>query len=211
MLPRGRRAIMVWGLVGSGALVLVLAAGLACWFELPRWAPDWVIEHSPFVEPVVRARAEVRRPSGTPASEGGFPGGIEDLSGLTLTRFGTAAEPVLRRLVGDGDIAVRLQAFRFHGGFSASELHQLTGDADPWMRLAAWQRLRNQPLAVRYLPPAAFSAADGAPPCALDLLDDADDYIREDVQHALGLEGCCPGPCDVRCSSGWSGPGSATS
>lgn len=69
--------VLVWGGVGvSGALGLALVL----WFWLPGWAPQWVAEHSPWVDPVVRAdvlggyggtmlstRMEIWRESGVPA------------------------------------------------------------------------------------------------------------------------------------------------
>ena len=49
-----RRSIawILWSAVGSSVLVTIATV---LWLGLPRWAPDLVIKHSPFVDPVLRA------------------------------------------------------------------------------------------------------------------------------------------------------------
>ena len=51
-----QRSLLVrWLLVGGAGLSGLLALALVLWIWLPGWAPQWVAEHSPWVEPVVRA------------------------------------------------------------------------------------------------------------------------------------------------------------
>lgn len=52
--PNRRRfgILLIW--CGSVAMVMAGAFTLA-WWKLPEWKPRWVIDHSPFVEPTVRA------------------------------------------------------------------------------------------------------------------------------------------------------------
>lgn len=53
---RSRRRIQI---VLAIALVVMGVASVlvCCWFLLPRWAPGFVVQHSPWIEPMVRAAA----------------------------------------------------------------------------------------------------------------------------------------------------------
>src|SRR4051812_13954494 len=44
-----------WLLWASVALAVILSTATVLWWQLPRWAPLFVIEHSPWVEPTLRA------------------------------------------------------------------------------------------------------------------------------------------------------------
>lgn len=55
MSARPRPPLVVALLIGGGGLGLLLAAALVLWIWLPGWAPNWVAQHSPWVDPVVRA------------------------------------------------------------------------------------------------------------------------------------------------------------
>jgi HEAT repeat protein len=44
-----------WLLAGCAGLSVLAATGMVLWLWLPGWAPRWVAEHSPWVDPVVRA------------------------------------------------------------------------------------------------------------------------------------------------------------
>lgn len=189
MAQARRIAVWLWlSAVGGGLLLVVV--GMVLWMFLPRWAPDWVIDHCPFVEPVVRAWAHVDpAPVGTPESEGGFPGRIEDYSAYSLDRFGVAAVPILLRLLDDTDPQVRIYALRYltpHSLPEVGKLHDLTRDENPWVRLTAWERLEYEPVEVRYLRPGATSADIAN--CALSLLNDGDEHIRDSILLHLSRE-----------------------
>ncbi len=53
--PTPSRRLPFW--VMFIALVISALAGVfvLLWFKLPTWAPEWVVEHSPWVDPIVRA------------------------------------------------------------------------------------------------------------------------------------------------------------
>lgn len=53
--PTRSRRLPFWAMII--ALVVCALAGVfvLLWFKLPTWAPAWVIEHSPWVDPIVRA------------------------------------------------------------------------------------------------------------------------------------------------------------
>lgn len=48
---------MPWILWSSGGLSVLGAAFVILWIWLPRWAPEWVVKYSPWVDPVLRAMA----------------------------------------------------------------------------------------------------------------------------------------------------------
>lgn len=48
---------MPWILWSSGGVSVLGITFLVLWIWLPRWAPEWVIKHSPWVDPVLRAMA----------------------------------------------------------------------------------------------------------------------------------------------------------
>src|SRR5690242_5695369 len=50
-----RRRMVRWVLWSTGVFCALIATVLVLWIWLPRWAPEWVIERSPFVTPVIRA------------------------------------------------------------------------------------------------------------------------------------------------------------
>lgn len=53
--PIRSRRLPFWAMII--ALVICALAGVftLLWFKLPTWAPGWVVEHSPWVDPIVRA------------------------------------------------------------------------------------------------------------------------------------------------------------
>ena len=54
-MPRPRR-IGRWIVISGFCVSIVLAICVGLWVWLPYFAPDWVIRHSPWLEPVVRVR-----------------------------------------------------------------------------------------------------------------------------------------------------------
>jgi hypothetical protein len=169
-------------------------ATLACWVFLPKWAPAWVIDNSPWIEPVVRAYAHLQRttPDG-PTVEQGWPSPIEgrqrahfddDTWYLThraekrLVQWGVAAIPTLTRCLWASDDNVRITAAEFLWRLSIVE-SALVGDwvrdPNPWIRLRAWEVLTE------------FGSGDHARPEVAGvlqsrlplLIDEPEEFIRE--------------------------------
>ena len=80
-----RNLIIIAGVV----LLVVQGAVLVCWWKLPAWAPEWVVTHSPWPEPALRA---VRQ----------HPGLDREIS-ARLVDFGPAIGPELLRQYGNGN------------------------------------------------------------------------------------------------------------
>ena len=185
-----RRTVVWLWLSAAGGVMALLMGGLLSWYQLPRWAPDWVVEHSPVVEPFVRAIAQIRPgPSGTPQSEYGFPGGfkMDALYEQEIYRLGTWGEkaiPGLERCLRDENPVIRLHAFRLLRYFerpSRVQARQLLTDPDPWMRDFAWRHL------VKF-PHAADASADdqvATIAAAMTRLADHDGFIRENSRDYL--------------------------
>ena len=49
------RPARTWIIIVGVLLLVVQVAGVVLWWKLPTWAPLWVAEHSPWVEPVFRS------------------------------------------------------------------------------------------------------------------------------------------------------------
>lgn len=80
--PSRRRigVLLVW--CGGVAMVLTGAFTVA-WVKLPEWKPWWVVEHSPWVEPAVRAMLHRRE--------------IYDFADSYVMKWGASIGPVLRQ------------------------------------------------------------------------------------------------------------------
>lgn len=196
MLPQRRRAWVVWGLATGGLMAVVMMAGVVCWFRLPAWAPYWVIDHSPFIEPVVRALVIVSPPpTGTPESTGGPPfvldrivSAEDEARGQRLKKLAAGAIPFLEHCLDGGDRGIRLQALdmlNWHHLPANAQLQVLMRDPDPWMRLNAWNALRWRADGNDDEPPTIRDVVDGVAHAAMALLDDRDGYIREQVRDHL--------------------------
>lgn len=170
-------------LLTAGGFLLLLLMGVGLWYQLPRWEPDWVLERSPFVEPFVRATAQIHpAPTGTPQSEQGYTlfatEAIYQNEAFRLESWGDSAIPGLERCLRDNDPAIRIHGFRLLRFFDRplrTQMPRLLADPDPWMRLFAWWHL------------AKFSGAPDAPvedriaaiDTAMAQLTDQDEYIRD--------------------------------
>lgn len=75
-------------ITGVGML-LAQAALVVCWWKMPAWAPEWVIAHSPWPEPALRALRQSQ-------------GHGREMSNRLL-EFGPAIGPELLRQYGNGD------------------------------------------------------------------------------------------------------------
>jgi hypothetical protein len=53
------RALGTWFVWFGGGCSVILTAFLVAWWKLPQWAPEFVIEHSPWLDPGVRALLEL--------------------------------------------------------------------------------------------------------------------------------------------------------
>ncbi|HYE08303.1 MAG TPA: HEAT repeat domain-containing protein [Planctomycetota bacterium] len=53
-----RRSWLMPALASAGVVALLVVAVAVLWTFLPRWAPVWVVRHSPWYGPMVRAQAE---------------------------------------------------------------------------------------------------------------------------------------------------------
>lgn len=84
----------MWSACGLCLLALPAAA---LWYGLPRMCPDWVMEHSPWFEPIVRAQAANGRDH-------------LDHYCARLREWQALAFPALERLLGSHDAQVRIQA-----------------------------------------------------------------------------------------------------
>ncbi len=91
MASRAARNLIIC--VGVVLLVVQIAL-VVCWWKLPVWAPEWVIAHSPWPDPVLRAF----RHSEVPHHQ----------FRLQLSDFGPAIGPALLRQYGTDDTTDRL-------------------------------------------------------------------------------------------------------
>ena len=182
---------------GVGLLMLVMLVSIVSWLNLPRWAPDWVIEHSPFFDPVVRAFANTRQPlDGTPESEDGFPlpSCSVDARWERISRWSADEIPFLEHCLSNRDRAIRLEALHLlwgHGRPQGALMEVLLRDPDPWVRLGAWNALcawTDQDAATSGLALATTIS------CAIRLLDDSDGYIRQSAERYLTDRYALPWP-----------------
>ncbi len=191
MVLARRTVVWLW-LTAVGGVLAVMLAGMITWYQLPRWAPEWVIEHSPFVEPYVRAIAHSSpTPTGTPEARGlaGAEFDIHDCYAEMdrMKAWGTAAVPVLERCLDQSDRALRIHAFRLLGIFGRlqrAHAKRLVTDRDPWMRAVAWLRMttRDQGSWDEINDDEAKREAVDA---ALALLQDPDQFLCTDARDYL--------------------------
>jgi HEAT repeat protein len=90
--PVARRHRLL-ALIVAGTCCALLGAFVLLWVKLPVWAPDWVVEHSPWADPIVRAVEAGGRGSGRAAER--------------LGRMGAAQVPRLLALIDHPDPEVR--------------------------------------------------------------------------------------------------------
>lgn len=81
-----------WLIVTGVVLLVVQAALVVCWWKLPAWAPEWVIAHSPWPEPALRALRQGQ----------GLGREMREMSSRLL-EFGPSIGPELLRQYGKGD------------------------------------------------------------------------------------------------------------
>jgi len=63
--PAPSRRLPLWVIIAAPTACVLTGVFVLLWFKLPTWAPEWVVEHSLWVDPIVRAVDEVqRRPRG---------------------------------------------------------------------------------------------------------------------------------------------------
>ncbi|MBA3938759.1 MAG: HEAT repeat domain-containing protein [Planctomycetes bacterium] len=96
-----RRQLIAW-LVASAvvASILLAIAAVVLWYRLPQWAPQWVVQRSPWMRPLLRAEMELRNRRET--SESRFPERMREL--------GQRAGPSLVAALSDGQLDIRLLA-----------------------------------------------------------------------------------------------------
>lgn len=67
------RRLVPWILWSSGGLTVLIILAIMLWIWLPRWTPVWVIRHSPWLDPVLRAASVDATPFGwSPKTFGEF-------------------------------------------------------------------------------------------------------------------------------------------
>ncbi len=96
-----RRRVVAW-LVASAAvlgILMTVAAGVS-WYCLPEWAPEWVVQHSPWVGPMLRAERQLRYTLQEPSS--GF--------AVRIRALGQRAGPGLEAGLHDSVLDIRLLA-----------------------------------------------------------------------------------------------------
>lgn len=59
--PSRSRRLPFWAMPVALSFCALAGVFVLLWFKLPTWAPEWVVEHSPWVDPIVRA---VKSPNG---------------------------------------------------------------------------------------------------------------------------------------------------
>jgi len=194
-----RTVVWLWLTAVGGGLLLVIVA-MTLWVFLPRWAPALVIEHSPLIEPVVRAKAYLQRtmPDG-PTVEQGWPSSIsgrqqahfdDDTWHLTkmaderLEAWGLAASSTLECCLLSSNDDVRITAAEFlhrMGLVDFTKLHDWVDDPNPWIRLKAWDLLTDSGSGIHPHPEAIAIVQRKR----MALLDEPEDYIREGFMYAL--------------------------
>lgn len=189
-----RRTAVWWWLSVVGALCVLLLAYAIMWYHLPKWAPEWVRDHSPFIEPFVRAIAEAQPfPTSEEPTGDGFPGELKVFALSTeeeerLLAWGAGAIPVLEGCLDDRDPSIRYHAFRLLGQFgrpSATLTQQMLKDPEPAMRLLAWWRLAGEARGGRKR---VEVTEDVVVDAAFDLLQDPEGYVRADAGSYLAWE-----------------------
>jgi len=53
--PAPSRRLPLWVIIAAPTACVLTGVFVLLWFKLPTWAPEWVVEHSPWVDPIVRA------------------------------------------------------------------------------------------------------------------------------------------------------------
>jgi len=56
--PAPSRRLPLWVIIAAPTACVLTGVFVLLWFKLPTWAPEWVVEHSPWVDPIVRAVEE---------------------------------------------------------------------------------------------------------------------------------------------------------
>ena len=183
------RRVWTWLALGSasGFLGSVLL-GWAAWVFLPRWAPDWVIDHSPFIEPIVRAYAIVDPVHGTPETNRGFPVQID--FGPLLVEMAErlrSRDPqghALMACLDSDDQDKRIKALWMLGWLDLpqrSVIKHLSQDANPWIRLMAFERQTARARGT----PTSPEDVDVAAEIAVDFLDDPDAFLHDEAYDYL--------------------------
>jgi HEAT repeat protein len=92
--PTPSRRLPFWVMII--ALVFCALAGVfvLLWFKLPTWAPAWVVEHSPWVDPIVRAVEDAQKNPRRGASS------VMGEALLRIESMGEAARPGLLQALG---------------------------------------------------------------------------------------------------------------
>ncbi|HEX3132802.1 MAG TPA: hypothetical protein VHX44_04375 [Planctomycetota bacterium] len=193
MLPARRRKVM-WLLFLVGGLLFLLSAGAVTWFRLPQWAPGLVIEYSPLIDPVVRARVYLQRasPNG-PTVEQGWPSPflgrqpshfnehtwpLTEMADERLAAWGSSVTPILRRGLTSTDDDLRITAAELlhrRGLVDVDVLGTWLDEPNPWIRLKAWELLTESSQGIHPIP----TAAELLRRKRLGLLDEPEEYIRE--------------------------------
>jgi len=101
---RPRRTLGLWFTGMAVGVTLIILAAVVTWVWLPQWRPYWVIAHSPWLDPIVRAEAFIHPTQSYPSWE---------FQVQVHTKFGTAALPALCRYAQSRSDALRLTAL--HG------------------------------------------------------------------------------------------------
>jgi hypothetical protein len=144
------RRTMVWlWLTAVGCGFVLLMGCVVAWVYLPKWAPEWVLDHSPFIDPVMRAMMVLDPPpSGAPESAIAPPFVLDRLvsqeqeeRGERLQQLSAQAIPHLEACLAGTDQAMRLQALEmlsWHDLPRPAAITTLLHDPNPWIRLRAW-------------------------------------------------------------------------
>jgi HEAT repeat protein len=131
----GALAARAWVVAGCVVLAGILAAGVVLWSGLPRWAPEWVEAHSPWLEPVLRAAAARAE--------------YDDLLDRRLREWPRPPGPLLTWALDDPDLRVRWIAAqglcRFPDAAALPLLLRNLGGADLNLRAAAASALLEIP------------------------------------------------------------------
>lgn len=119
-------------LLGTFAILILVGVGFACWIGAPRLFPTWVVVHSPWVDPVIRAC-------------GAGDVGDEHVGMSRLAEFGPPAVPIILPYLKHSDPALRRIAAtalgNIHDARGIDPLIDLLDDPDRTLRSAAIRSL----------------------------------------------------------------------